>query len=84
MAKDPLLVTQVLNRLKPDLWLTATEMAERIGQPVPGVASCLAKLYKRGRIQRKDGVGPRGGNGYRLLQAQTPGKPWYERLDSDL
>lgn len=46
--------------------LPASVIAKRINAKLESVASQLLKMCKQGTLERRDGVGPRGGYGYSL------------------
>ncbi len=81
LTKPPLRerIIWLLNRSP---WLSASQIARRVGARTPSVASEVRKMVIAGVLDCQRGKGPRGGNGYAL--AKPINLPtWYDRILGD-
>lgn len=46
-------------------WVTATEIALYVGEKLSSVSSLLKRMVDEGQLERRRGMGPRDGFGYR-------------------
>lgn len=83
MKRPGSITTRVLQTLKDEPSLTATELAHRIGEKPASVSVAVLRLFKEGKIIRSLKPGPRGGKTYKL--PPPPEANLWDRLrDGDL